>query len=129
MSKYNSLAMSSDLAKDARISVSKSFFGLCTKAVYTPTQSPLTARRREYSVEDGGRLARALKADKPAQQLAALGHIEEVGCGNYLLECCLSADHAFAALRLYRYEQLRYEPVTGICIFEKEEAATVASLF
>ena len=61
MAKFNNLTMSKDLAKDNRISTTKSFFGLCSKTRYGATGSLITGSRREYTAEAGSKIERALK--------------------------------------------------------------------
>ena len=71
MARFNNLAMSKDLAKDNRISTTKSFFGLCSKTKYDATGSLISGSKREYTAEAGGKIERALKAsaDKQASLL------------------------------------------------------------
>ncbi len=125
MSKYSNLALSEALAGDPRITVTTSFFGLSEKAIYVPTQSRIIAVRREYTPEYGQPIAHALRADasKRASLLGALGHLNDTSDGNYQIEACYAEDHSFAALRLYQYEQLKYRPVSELCVFEGPEAA------
>lgn len=128
MAKLQNMAMWKDLAGDSRISTTKSLFGLCSKTVYSPTGSRITGSKREYSFETGEKIERAMKAsaDKKAGLLAAIGKMEPTTLGNYLLEECHSDDNGFAALMLHQYSQMSYQPVTEICIFEGDDAKTVA---
>ena len=127
MSKFNSLAMSKRIAKDDRVSINKSLFGLLSCAVYKPTSSKLTARKIEYRKETGEKIEDALKLpkEKQAEQLAAIGKLPRTTLGNYLLEECHSADNSFAALRLYKFTEMSYQPVTEVCYFENDAAKTV----
>lgn len=120
--------MSKELAYDTRISIKKSLLGLSTKAIYAPTESKLIATKKEYTAEDGARIERAMKAsaDKRAQQIAAVGKPQPATLGNYLLEECHSADGSFAAMQLFQYSQMSYQPVTNVCCFEGDDAKTVA---
>ena len=108
MARFNNLAMSKDLAKDNRISTTKSFFGLCSKTKYDATGSLISGSKREYTAEAGGKIERALKAsaDKQASLLAAIGKLPTTTLGNYLLEECHSADSEFAALQLFQYSHM-----------------------
>ncbi len=130
MSKYTNLALSEALAGDPRITVTTSFFGLSEKATYVPTQSRIVAIRREYTPETGQSIAHALRADagKRAALLSALGHLNDTSDGNYQLEACYAEDHSFAVLRLYQYEQLKYRPVSELCVFEGAEAAEATKI-
>lgn len=127
MATITNLAMSKDLAKDERISIKKAFFGLSTKAFYTGTNSALKASKTEYTQEVGSKMTRALSAtpDKCAEQFAALGKQPSTTLGNYLLEECHSADGNFAALQLFQYSHMNYQPVTGVCFFEGNDAQAV----
>lgn len=127
MSSFGNLAMSADIAKDNRISISKSLFGLLTKVVYSPTQSPVAAKKRELDAEKGGLLEKAINspAAKRVEALVAFGHVPDTTLGNYLLEVCHSSDSQYLSLRLYRFIQMRYEPVSEICTFDGADAQKV----
>lgn len=60
MANIRNLQMWNTICSDARISVSKSLFGLRTTAVYNPTNSVLYARKIELSPADGEHLKRIL---------------------------------------------------------------------
>lgn len=126
MANINSLAMSADLAKDSRINIKKSLFG--TKWTYTPTDSKLKAFKHEYNPENGKAMEKAINAaeDKRADLLASL-QVSEAAMGNYQLEGVRTDDSQFVALRLYQYQNLRYQPVSPLCVFEGDEAAKVAN--
>lgn len=127
MAKLSNMALGKALAKQSVISISSSFFGLCQKATYTATGSAVKAVSLQYSQEEGARLERALCGDRAvrAAAVAKLGRLNEAAIGNYLLEACFSADRQFAALQLFQYQQLQYQPVTEVCVFEGDEASTV----
>lgn len=118
--------MSADLAKDSRINIKKSLFG--TKWTYTPTDSKLKAFKHEYNPENGKAMEKAINAaeDKRADLLASL-QVSEAAMGNYQLEGVRTDDSQFVALRLYQYQNLRYQPVSPLCVFEGDEAAKVAN--
>lgn len=128
MTKFTHLAMAQALAKDQRISVKNTFFGLCQKVRYTPTGSAVSTLRKQFAPDEGSKLEYALNlpADKRPAAVAQLGKQAEAPIGNYLLEACTSADRQFAALRLYQYQQLQYQPVSPLCVFTGDEALTVA---
>lgn len=129
MAKFNSLVMSKHFTNDSRISIQKSFFGLCKKHIYAPTGSCIIALRKEYTPSDGSKIEHALNANASERvaQLAALEKMNLTALGNYMLEMYQSEDCQFAALQLSQFKQLSYEPVTPICIFEGNDAATVIS--
>ncbi len=55
--------------------------------------------------------------------------IEKTQLGNVLLEACVSDDKQFAALQLFRYGNLKYNPVTDVQIYEGDNAALISSFF
>ncbi len=125
MANINSMAMSADLANDSRINIKKSLFG--TKWTYAPTGSKLKAFKREYNPENGQALEKAINAaeDKRADLLASL-QVSEAAMGNYQLEGVRTDDGQFVAMRLYQYQNLRYQPVSPLCVLEGDEATKVA---
>lgn len=128
MATFNSLEIASTLSSDARIQIKKSFLG--TKVTYQPTGCSIKSSKKEYSVEDGEKIQAILSQPEDA----LLGNTDqkpftEAGLGNYKLELCLAADRQFAALRLYRFSELCYTPVTDLKIYEGKAAERVAALF
>ena len=118
------------ICADARISVSKSLFGLRTTAIYNFTNSVIGAKSFEYSPADGERLKRLL--GMPQEKIAdAIGDFRPkvVANGNYMAEVCASEDGAFLAVQLLQFKQLSYEPVTDVVIFEGTEAQALRQLF
>ena len=125
---YN-LQMAEAVCADSRISVNKSFFGLRTKVVYTPTNSEVEVKSIEYSPETGAQWKRILNQSRSELYRALNGfHPQPVVNGNYMLEACVSRDGAFAALQLLQYEQLGYEAVSDVVILEGEDAAALAAI-
>ena len=130
MANIKNLQMWNTICADARISISKSLFGLRTTATYTPTNSVIDANTFEYSPADGERLKRLL--DTPCEKLAAsIGdyHPKPAVNGNYMAEVCTSRDGAFLAVQLLQFINLSYSPVTGVLVFEGDAARTVRQLF
>ncbi len=130
MANINNLALSVDLAQDSRVNKQKSFFGLSTTWTYAPTGSKLKPIKFEYSPEGGKAVETAMNAadNKRADLLAAL-HVDHVSMGNYMLEAVCSADGQFVAMRLYQYQNLRFTPVSPLCLMEGDDAAKVAQRF
>ena len=128
MANINSMAMSADLAKDSRVNKQKTFFGLSTTWTYAPTGSKRKPFRYEYSPEGGKAVENAMNAsaDKRADLLSRL-QVDHVSMGNYRLEAVCSTDGRFVALRLYQYQQLRFQPVSPLCLLEGDDAAKVAA--
>lgn len=130
MSNIKNLQMWNNICKDARVSISKSLFGLKTTAFYTPTKSIIDARTIDYSSSDGDCIRRIISS--PREELAdAIGnfHPKEVPNGNYILEIARSRDGKFIAMCLLQFTQLSYEAVTDTVIFENDEALTVNQMF
>ena len=122
--------MWNDICADARISISKSLFGLKTTAVYVPTQSVIDARTIEYSPQDGDRLYRILSANRENLAVVIDGFCpKEVPNGNYMLEVCRSRDGHLVILHLLQYKQMSYEPVTNTLFFEGDDARIISQLF
>ena len=129
MANFNSLQIAKAIVADNRISVSKGFLGFSTKVVYNPTGSIVKAYKKQYGVADGEKIQKLLALPVSQIKDKELKHFAAIDLGNYLLEELVDADRQFAALRLYRYEQLHYAPVTDLLVYEGEEAAIIASLF
>lgn len=131
MENFKSLAISKHFVGDSRIHIKKSFFGLCKKYYYAPTGSLITAYRKEYTPSDGYKIEQAMNSDPSVRlkQMATLGKMPTTALGNYMLEMYQSADCQFAAVQLYQFKQLSYEPVTPVYTFEGEDASTVANAF
>lgn len=131
MASFTSLAMSKHFANDPRISTKSTFLGLFKKHIYNPTDSPLTALHKEFTPSDGAKIEKALGCNDPqdrASQLTVISQMKPAALGNYMLEACMSADHQFAAVMLYQFKQLSYEPVSSLCVFEGETAEAVCEL-
>ena len=130
MANIKNLQMWNTICADARISISKSLFGLRTTATYTPTNSVIDARSFEYSPADGERLKQLL--DTPSDKMpAAIGDFRPKATvnGNYMAEVCASRDGAFLAVQLHQFTRMSYEPVTGVLIFDGDTAKVLCQLF
>ena len=118
------------ICTDAHVSVSKSLFGLRTTATYKPTNSVIEARTIELSREDGERLKNILTGShKNLAEAIGNFHPEQVSYGNFMAEVCASRDSAFVAVLLLQFQQLSYEAVTDVLIFEGEDAQAVKQMF
>ena len=130
MANIKNLQMWNTICADARISVSKSFFGLRTTAVYNSTNSVIDASIIELSPADGGHVKTILESSE--EDLSkAIGdfHPKPVANGNYIAEVCKSRDEAFVAVLLKQFIHMNYEPVTDVFIFEGENARSVSKMF
>ncbi|MCR5077869.1 MAG: hypothetical protein K6A82_07530 [Prevotella sp.] len=128
MASFIHLEMAQPLSADTRITIKKSFFG--KKAIYNATQSRINFSKTEYNTEEGLRLEHLLRlpAERLESELEGMQKFHDAGIGTHLLEKGISADHQLAALRLYRYDQLHYIPITDLIILEGEKAQRFASL-
>ena len=103
MSSIKHLEMAAALSAYTNIKIKKSLFS--TKAIYTPTQNQVKAYILEYSPSEGERVERLL--EMPFDKMAA----DIVQKGNFRLELCLSDDHQFCGLQLFRFGDFQYKPV------------------
>lgn len=130
MANIKNLQMWQSICSDNRINISKSLFGLRTKAIYGPTGSVIDARTLEYSPEDGKHIKRIL--DIPQEKMTdSIGDFrpKTVDNGNYLAEVCQSRDGRFLAVQLFQFVKLNYEPATDVIILEGDVAEAVSKLF
>ena len=130
MANIKQLQMWNSICADARISVSKSLFGLRTTAVYNPTNSVIDAQTIEMSPADGEQLNRILSTNRE-KLVQAIGNFrpKPIVNGNYMAEVCTSRDKAFLAILLHQFTHMIYEPVTDVLIFEGDEARAVGQMF
>jgi len=128
MSSIKNLEMAAALSVYTHIEIKKSLFS--TKAIYTPTQSQVKAIILEYTPSEGERVEHLL--DMPLDKMAA--DIQQKGKpvagvnGNFRLELCLSDDHQFCGLQLFRFGDFKYNPVFEPRFYEGKDAETVAQL-
>lgn len=130
MANIKNMQMWNSICADARISISKSLFGLRTTATFSPTNSVIDSNTFEYSPADGERLKRLL--DTPREKLAAaIGDFRPKATvnGNYMAEVCASRDGAFLAVQLHQFTRMSYEPVTDVLLFEGDDARMMKQLF
>jgi hypothetical protein len=125
------LKMAEAIFANEKISVKKSFMGLSTSVVYTPTSSAVKAIGEEYNQEDGNKIEAVINAKDENLEVAvkAAAGVKPAAMSNIRLEGCLSADHEFVALQLLAYRDLRYSPITDVRIYEGKAAEMVSKLF
>lgn len=123
--------MAEAIFANEKISVKKSFMGLSTSVVYTPTSSAVKAIGEEYNQEDGNKIEAVINAKDENLEVAvkAAAGVKPAAMSNIRLEGCLSADHEFVALQLLAYRDLRYSPITDVRIYEGKAAEMVSKLF
>lgn len=131
MTALNHLGLASAVLNNDKIEIKKSLFGLKTTITYTPTGSPMHASKSECTSLTGSHLERILNADaqKRKDMVKAFGQFHSSPVGQYMLEAVKSDDGEFAMLRLYRFQDLHYNPVTGVKIFEGDDAKIINQIF
>ena len=128
MSSIKHLDMAAAVSVYKNITVKKSLFS--TKNIYTPTGSTVKAVVLEYSPSEGKKVEGLL--DMPPRKMAA--DIEQNGKpktganGNFRLDVCLSEDHQFCALQLFRFTDLCYHPLFEPRFYEGEEVEYITKL-
>ena len=128
MSSIKNLEMAAALFAYPYITIKKSLFS--TKAVYSPTQSQIKVIILEYSSSEGERVERLLTMplDKMAEDIVQKGKPSAGANGNFRLELCLSDDHQFCALQLFRFGDFLYNPVFEPHFYKGKDVETVALL-
>ena len=128
MSSIKNLEMAAALFAYPYITIKKSLFS--TKAVYSPTQSQIKVIILEYSSSEGERVERLLTMplDKMAEGIVQKGKPAAGANGNFRLELCLSDDHQFCALQLFRFVDFLYHPVFEPRFYKDKDVETIALL-
>ena len=128
MSSIKNLDMAAAVSAYKNITIKKSLFS--TKALYTPTGSTVKAMVLEYSPSEGEKVQRLL--DMPLDKMTA--DIEQKGKpktgvnGNFRLEVCLSDDHQFCALQLFRFADLCYSSLYEPRFYEGTDVENITKL-
>lgn len=129
MSSIKNLDMAAAVSAYKNITIKKSLFS--TKAIYTPTGSTVKAMVLEYSPSEGEKVKRLL--DMPLDKMTA--DIEQKGKpktgvnDNFRLEVCLSDDHQFCALQLFRFADFSYHPFYEPRFYEGTDVEYITKLF
>ena len=128
MPSIKNLEMAGAVSAYKNIEIKKSLFS--TKAVYTPTQSPVKVMVLEYAPSEGERLERlfSLSPDKMAAEIEQKGKPQPAAIGHFRLEVCLSADGQFCALQLFRFADFKNNAVFEPRFYEGHDAEAVAAL-
>ena len=128
MPSIKNLEMAAALSAYQHIEIKKSLFS--TKAIYTPTQSQAKAIILEYTPTEGERVARLLDMplDKMAADIQQKGKPVAGANGNFRLEVCLSDDHQFCALQLFRFGDFQYNPVFEPRFYEGKDVEPITKL-
>lgn len=128
MPSFKSLEMAAAVSAYHNITIKKSFFS--TKAIYTPTGSRVKAIMLEYSPSEGEKVKRLLDMpfDKMASDIEQNGKPETGVNGNFRLDVCLSEDHQFCAIQLFRYVDLCYNPLFAPRFYEGKDVEYISKL-
>ena len=128
MPSIKNLEMAAAVSAYKNIEIKKSLFS--TKVVYTPTQSAVKVVVQEYAPAEGERLERllGLSPDKMAAEIAQKGKPTPAAIGHFRLEACLSDDHQFCALQLFRFADFKNNAVFEPRFYEDRDAEAVATL-
>ena len=120
--------MAAALSAYPYVTIKKSLFS--TKAIYSPTQSQIKVNILEYTPSEGERVERLLTMplDKMAEDIAQKGKPLAGANGNFRLELCLSDDHQFCGLQLFRFGDFAYNPVFEPRFYTGKDVETVALL-
>ena len=131
MTKIKKLEMASVVSNEKDITVTESFFGLCEKAIYTPTGSRVKADTYEYSQNNGERLITLVDSgtEELENQLGRGVIIRATPVGHIRAEVCVSDDRQFLALNILRFSNFEYVPVGSPRLFRGHDAEVVSSLF
>ena len=128
MSSIKSLDMAAAVSAYKNITIKKSLFS--TKAIYTPTGSIVKAMVLEYSPSEGEKVQHLLDMplDKMAADIAQKGKPATGVNGNFRLEICLSDDHQFCALQLFRFADFSYRSLFDPRFYEGNDVEYIAKL-
>ena len=127
MANIAKMELASLLFQKECIRVEKSFFGLKTKVIYTPTNSPLVGKILEYDTVNGKKVLEYCNAS-PAQVENLLkneGRPESCSNGNTRVFLCYSADRKFASVQIFQYSNFEYRAVSDVKFFEGVETEKI----
>lgn len=131
MTKINKLGMAHAISQGNDITISKTCFGLCEKAVYNTTGSPVRAHIFEYSPSNGESLAALLdsKTEEIERHINRGVSISHTPVGNIRMEICVSDDRQFLAVNILRFSNFRYESMGCVRFFRGKDAELASRLF
>ena len=129
MSSLKNLGMAAAVSAYKNITIKKSLFS--TKAIYTPTGSTIKAMVLEYSPSEGEKVKHliAMPRDKITADIEQKGKPKTGVNGNFRLEVCLSDDHQFCALQLFRFADLCYSSLYEPRFYEGTDVEYITKLF
>lgn len=129
MPSIKNLEMAAAVSAYPNITIKKSLFS--TKALYTPTMSPVKVSVLEYAPAEGERMERLLRLplDKMAAEISQKGKPMPTPVGHFRLEIGQSEDGQFCALQLFRFVDFKNQAVTEPQFYEGQQAEVVLKLF
>lgn len=128
MPSIKNLEMAAAVSSYKSVTIKKSWFS--TKIIYTPTQSRVNVIIQEYNPTEGERLERLLNMplDRMAGEIQQNSKPTPAQIGHYRLEACLSDDHQFCALQLFRFVDFKNNAVFEPRIYEGIDAERIAQI-
>lgn len=129
MPSLKDLEMAAAVSAHKNIDIKKSLFS--KKAIYRPTQSPIKVTIKDYTPTDGERLVRLLDMplDKMVADVQQKGAPKSAPIGHFRFEVCLSEDHQFCAIQLFRFMDFKNSPVFDARFYEGKDVEMIAKLF
>lgn len=127
MANIKNLGMAEELLANPHISVRKSFFGMVTDHIYTPTGGKIKVVQKIYNPGDGDAVKRMLSlgAEGLKKELKGKGLPEPVNIGNIQLNICYSSDFQFVAMQMEKFVDFFYKPVTDLVVAEGDDARQI----
>lgn len=130
MASIKNLEMAETICKNPNIKISKGFFGIGSKATYTPTNSKLNAVINYYSAEDAQAFVKLINAAET--EVASLAKKvtppSKLSISNYRLEACVTDSQQFVAIQVLSYADFRNTPICDLKYYEGEAAQAIAAL-
>ena len=124
MSRFSLIELSETVELHPKVLVKKGIFGLSKKAYYSPTKSQIESYENYFCKEVGMQIKQIIDApiEKVDETIQSLPDFENQKTGDVRMDICISHDHKFVAMQLYRLENGNYEPFSKISFLEGESA-------
>ncbi len=122
--------MATTILEHRSVEVKKVMFGLITRYIYTPTNSPLRMVYKACDPFTGERLKQACDEGVVGLRriLAEKANFHFVDIGNMQLGICYSDDKCFVALQVEQYHDFVYRPVSSVVVATEKEATDLLSM-
>ena len=119
--------MAEELLANPHISVRKSFFGMVTDFIYTPTGGKIKVAQMIYNPGDGDAVKRMLSlgVEGLKKGLKDKGLPKPVNIGNMHLNICYTGDYQFVAMQMEQFMDFFYKPTTDLVVAEGEDARQI----